>query len=242
LTAFQQWTFDIVSLFCDALIVSIGVGLLYYFIKGLPTYVGILFGLLSRYAILLGLTFVWWLKSPTPFFGELAKNFDLRLYIFFSLQFILTLCFSYIGSIYGERAGYFNAMDRDFCYLCGVPKKIWILLLIAIRPVVEYLSKLTIVQIYTVTKKITSMAFWKDTFSLSNLLDDDTVRGLTGLVGCVILIVLAWGLGAALFSFGLNAIRNKEVKYRWLRIVAAFVFLPAVIIIVPILRNRTWFF
>ena len=133
-------------------------------------------------------------------------------------------------------------MDRDLCYLCGVPKRIWFLLLIASRPVVEYLSKLTIVQIYTVTKKITSMAFWKDTFSLSNLFDDDSVRGLTGLVGCIMLIALAWGLAAALFSFGLYAIRNKGVKYRWLRIVAVFVFLPAVIIIVPILRNRTWFF
>jgi hypothetical protein len=127
-------------------------------------------------------------------------------------------------------------------YLLSRDNYLWFLLLIAFRPVVEYLSKLTIVEIYTVTKKITSMAFWKDTFSLSNLLDDDTVRGLTGLVGCVILIVLAWGLAAALFSFGLNAIRIKEVKYRWLRIVAVFVFLPAVIIIVPILRNRTWFF
>jgi hypothetical protein len=239
LTAFQQWTFDIVSLFWDALIVSICVGLLFYFIKGLPTYVGLLFGVLSRYAILFGISFVWWLKSPTSFFAEFVKHFDLRL---LSLQFLLTLVFSYIGTIYGQRAKYFDPRDRDLRYLCGVPKKIWFLLLIAFNPVVEYLSKLTIVQIYSVTDKITSMAFWKDTFSLSNLLDDDTVRGLTGLVSCVVLIVLAWGLAAALFSFGLYAIKDKEVKHRWLRIVAVFVFLPAVIIIVPIFRNRTWFF
>ena len=70
------------SLFCDALIVAIGVNLLYYFIKGLPTYVGLLFGFLSRYAIPLGVLFVAWLKSPASFFGESA---DLRLYIILSM-------------------------------------------------------------------------------------------------------------------------------------------------------------
>ena len=181
LTAFQQWTFDIVSLFWDALIVAIGVGLLYYFIKGLPTYVGLLFGLLSRYALIgLVLLFCLVVKGPTYFFGEFAKHLDLRLYIIFSLQFVLTLCFSYLGSIRGERAHYFDPTDKDLCYLCGVRKKIWVLLLIAFNPVLRFLSKLTIVQIYDATDKITSMRFWKDTFSLSNLLSDDSARGVLG--------------------------------------------------------------
>ena len=93
LTAFQQWTLDIVSLFSDALIVAIGVGLLYYFLKRLPIYVGLVFGLLSRYAIPLGVLFVVWLKSPAAFFGGLSV--DLRLYILLSLQFLSTLVFSY---------------------------------------------------------------------------------------------------------------------------------------------------
>ncbi len=165
LTAFQQWTFDIVSLLCDALIVSIGVSLLYYFIKGLPTYVGLLFGLLSRYAAL-GLVLLIYpvvkrsfgSLAPPSFLGEFAKHLDLRLYILLCLQFVLTLCFSYMGSIYGERADYIDPMDRDLCYLCGVPKKIWfVLLIVAFNPVLRFLSKLTIVQIYDVTDKITSM-------------------------------------------------------------------------------------
>ena len=61
-------------------------------------------------------------------------------------------------------------------------------------------------------------------------------------MGNIMVIVFAWGIAVILFSFGLNAIRNKQVKHRWLRICAVFVFLPAVIIIVPVLRNRTWFF
>jgi hypothetical protein len=243
LTAFQQWTFDIVSLFWDALIVAIGVGLLYYFIKGLPTYVGLLFGLLSRYALIgLVLLFCLVVKGPTYFFGEFAKHLDLRLYIMFSLQFVLTLCFSYLGSIRGERAHYFDPTDKDLCYLCGVRKKIWVLLLIAFNPVLRFLSKLTIVQIYDFTDNITSMTFWKDTFSLSNLLSEDSARGVTGLLGHVMGIVCAWFIAGILFSFGLNAIRNKQVKHRWLRICAVFIFLPAVIIIVPVLNGRMWFF
>jgi len=187
LTAFQQWTFDIVSLLCDALIVSIGVSLLYYFIKGLPTYVGLLLGLLSRYAAI-GLWLVIYVVvkassgslAPTSFLGEFAKQLDLRVYIILCLQFVVTLCFSYMGSIYGERADYIDPMDRDLCYLCGVPKKIWLLLIVAFNPVLRFLSKLTIVQIYDATDKITSMRFWKDTFSLSNLLSDDSARGVLG--------------------------------------------------------------
>jgi hypothetical protein len=154
----------------------------------------------------------------------------------------LTLVFSYIGAIYGQQAKYLDPRDEDLWYLGGVPKKIWFLLLIASQPIAKFLSELTIVQIYTVTNKITSMAFWKDTFSFSNVFSDDSARGVTGLLGHAIVIVFAWGLAVALFSFGLHAIRAKEIKYRWLRICAVFVFLPVVIIIVPILRNRTWFF
>ena len=123
-----------------------------------------------------------------------------------------------------------------------MPKKIWFLLLIVFKPVAIFLSELTIVQIYTVTGKITSLAFWKDTFSLSNLFSDDSARGVAGLLGHAIVVVFAWGLAVALFAFGLNAIRDKESKYRWLRICGVFVFFPLVIIVVPIVRNRTWFF
>jgi hypothetical protein len=243
LTTFQQWTFDILSLCCDALIVGIGVALLFYFIKGLPTYIGLLFGLLSRYVIPLGVLFVMWLKSPASFFGGVSGgSADLRLYVILSLQFLLTLVFSYIGAIYGQHVKYLDPRDQDLWYLGGVPKKIWFLLLLAFQPVSQFLSQLTILQIYRLTEKITSMAFWKDTFSFSNLFSDDSARGATGLLGHAIVIFFAWGLAAVLFSIGLHAIRNKEIKYRWLRICAVFVFLPVFIIAAPILRNRTWFF
>ena len=215
LTGFQQWTFDGVSLICDGLLVSIGVGLLFYFVRGLPTYVGLLFGLLSRYALILGLLLYAFVREPT-FFRDFTKLHDLRVEILLLLQFLSTLCFSYMGAVYGKAAEYFDTQDRDLYYLGGVPKKIWILLLIACRPVVIFLSRLTIVQIYAVTEKVRSMKFWKDTFSLSNLFSDDSARGVTGLVGHLIGICLAWGIAATLFSFGLNAIRDKQVKHRWL--------------------------
>jgi hypothetical protein len=108
--------------------------------------------------------------------------------------------------------------------------------------VAKFLSKLTIVQIYDVTDKLTNINFWKDTFSLSNIFSEDSARGITGLVGHIMIICLAWAIAIALFSFGLSAIRNKEANHRWVKISFSFFLVPSIILIVPIIRNRTWFF
>jgi len=242
LTAFQLWTFSIISLLCDSIIVAIAVGLVCYYMKELKIYLALLFGLLSKYVILLGFLLYSSQKLSTSFFADFTKHLDLRLYILISLQLPFTLYFSYLGFNYGRRTDYVDPKDKDLYYFCGIPKKIWLLLLISFTSVAKFLSKLTIVQIYDVTDKITSMHFWKDTFSFSNFFSEDSARGLTGLMGHIMVICFAWAIAIALFSFGLNAIRNKDSKHRWLKISSIFILVPGIIVIIPIIRNRTWFF
>lgn len=242
LTAFQLWTFDIISLLCDSIIVGIAVSLVGYYIKELKIYLALLFGVLTRYIILLGFLLYSSEKLSTSLFADFTKHLDLRLTILISLQLLFTLYFSYLGVNYGRRTDYFDPKDKDLYYFCGIPKKIWLLLFISFTPVAKFLSKLTIIQIYEVTKKIASMTFWKDTFSLGNIFSEDSAKGFGGLLGHVIVIVFVWPIAIVLFYFGLNAIRNKDTKLRWLKLCFIFVLLPSMIVIIPIIRNRTWFF
>ena len=177
-----------------------------------------------------------------PFFTNLAISLDLRQSILISFQIPLTLYFSYLGYNYGKRIDYFDPKDKKFYYFYGVPKKIWLLLFISMNPVAKFLSKLTIIQIYEVTIKLISMNFWKDTFSIGNVFSEDSARGISGLLGHFMVIFIVWAIAVALFIVGLNAIRNRDAKFRWLTICSIFVLLPIIVSIIPIIRNRTWLF
>jgi hypothetical protein len=241
LTTFQVWTFNIISLLCDSIMVAISVGLLGYYIREMKVFSALLFGLLSRYIIPIGLL-LYSGVGISSLFEEGSKSLDSSLYMLIILQVLSTLCFSYLGFNFGTRTNYVDARDKDLYYFCGMPKKVWLLLFILYIPVAKFLSKLTIVQIYDVTDKLTNINFWKDTLSFSNIFSEDSARGITGLMGHIMVICLAWGITIALFSFGLSAIRNKEANHRWLKISCSFFVVPSIILIIPILRNRTWFF
>lgn len=246
LTTFQLWTFDILSLLFDSIIIAISVGLVSYYIKYIQIYTALLFGLLLRYIIPLGMILYSSVYSSgnttVSLFNNFIKSLDFRQSILLSLQIPLTLYFSYLGYNYGKRTDYFDPKDKELYCFYGIPKKIWLLLFISMTPVAKFLSKLTIVQIYEVTKKISSMSYWKDTFSLRNIFSEDSAIGIGGLFGHVILIFIVWTIAITLFFFGLNAIRNKDAKLRWLKILSIFVLIPSMIIAIELLRNRTWFF
>lgn len=241
LTTFQLWTFNLISLLCDSIVVAIAVGLVGYYIREMKVYLALLFGLLSRYVMLIGLL-LYSGGGISSLFEEVTNGLNSGLYILITLQVLLTLCFSYLGLNYGKHTDYVDSRDRDLCYFCGIPKKIWLFLFLSYNPVAKFLSKLTIVQIYDVTDKLTNMNFWKDTFSLSNIFSEDSARGITGLLGQIMIICFAWAIAIALFSLGLSAIRNKDAKYRWLKISSSFFLVPGIILVFPIIRNRTWFF
>ncbi|MBF0459647.1 MAG: hypothetical protein HQK99_17300 [Nitrospirae bacterium] len=244
LTTFQMWTFYIVSLLCDSTIVAISVGIVGYYIKGIKVYWALLFGILSKYLIVLIFIGLLLYSSGqiSSFFNEVTKRIDSGQYILIFLHFLSTLCFSYIGLNFGKRTAYFDANDKDLFYFCGIPKKVWLLLFISYVPVANFLSKLTIVQIYQVTDKITSMNYWKDSFSLSNIFSEDSAGGFTGLLGHIMVICFVWAVAIGLFSYGFNTIRNRDTRHRWIRIIVIYILIPVIIVIIPIIRNRTWFF
>jgi hypothetical protein len=189
LTTFQLWVFNIASLLCDSIIVAISVGIIGYYIKEMKVYLALLFGFLSRYLILIGLL-LYSSGRLLSLLDEVTKRLDFGLYILFSLQVLSTLYFSYSGLNYGKRTDYFDPKDKDLYYFFGIPKKLWLLLFISYTPVAKFLSQLTIVQIYDVTKKIISMSFWKDAFSLSNIFSEDGASGITGLLGHIMVIFI----------------------------------------------------
>ena len=76
LTTFQLWTFNIVSLLCDSIIVAISVGIVGYYIKEMKVYLALLFGLLSRYLILIGLL-LYSSGRLSSLLAEVTKRLDL---------------------------------------------------------------------------------------------------------------------------------------------------------------------
>lgn len=246
LTSFQMWVYDIISLLFDLIIIAITVGLVSYYFKDINIYIALLFGIFSKYIYLLGILLYSSIHNGDniniSFLTVYIKSLDFRQSILLSLQIPLTLYFSYLGYNYGKRSDYFDPKDKELYYFYGLPKKIWLLLFISMTPVAKFLSKLTIVQIYEVTKKISGINYWKDTFSLRNIFSEDSAMGIGGLLGHIILIFITWTIAVTLFFIGLNAIKNKDAKLRWLIISSIFILIPSMIITIELLRNRTWFF
>ena len=244
LSTVQIWTFDITSLLFDALIIAIAVGLVGYYIKDINIYIVLLFGLFLRYSTLLFLIPIMYIKGrfqPNDF-SDFFNFLDLRQCILLTLQIPITMVFSYLGYNIGKYSTYLDSGDKDNFYLYGLPKKIWVLIIISFIPVAKFLSKLTIINIYGLTNKITSIKYWKDTISIRNLLSDDSVSGISGLLGHFLIIIIAWLIAISIYSFGINSLRNKNVKLRYLRIILVFIIFPISFSAIEIIRNKTWFF
>ncbi len=90
LTTFQLWTFNIVSLLCDSIIIAISVSIVGYYIKEMKVYLALLFGLLSRYLILIG-SLLYYGGRLSSLLNEVTKRHDSGLYILISLRIQGTL-------------------------------------------------------------------------------------------------------------------------------------------------------
>lgn len=241
LTTFQVWTFNIISLLSDLIIIALSVGVIGYYIKELKVFLALLYGLLLRYFGIL-ILFLYKRGQISSLLEKVSGLFDFKICVLIIVQALATLYFSYFGFNYGKQLDYFDAKDKDLFYLYGIPRKIWGILIISYVPVAEFLSRMSIVLIYDFTNKITSNTFWKDTFSFSNFFSENSARGITGLVGYIFSICFAWAIAIGLFSFGLNAIKNKDTNYRWVKISFIFILISVSIPVIAIIRDRTWFF
>jgi len=243
LTIFQSWFYDIFGLIFYALIIAIIVGVFAYYYRHFKLIYYILFGIVISYfyPIILTLVFVIRNKSLASFADSLYSSHSLRIYILLIIQLIFIIIASYSGYKRAKEIDYIREDEESF-YLYGISKKIWILLVILFNPVVNILIKYTIIRLYDFTTAISSTEFWKHVFSFSNIFSGDDNSGIMGMLYLLLSIVFMWGLSGVIFIFGLETIRNKESKLRILKTTIIFVIIPLLIIIIPLLRNRTWFF
>lgn len=236
----QIWIYNIVSLLFDSIFVAIAVGILGYYIKNLKLYTALLYGILVRYGVFIVWIFVYGISINADFITQFRQAANIQVYIILTLQLLATLYFSYLGFKIGKNSLFLDKKDEELSYFYGIPKKIWALLIIAYNPVVNFLSGLTIILIYETTNKITSSDFWVN--ALHNIFNTDYNDGIINLFLLLFSIPAAWTLTVYLFKYGLDAIKDKEIQYRRLKISFVFILIPILIFIIPLFRNETWFF
>lgn len=204
------------------------VGLFAYWFKGLKTWIYLLMGLLMKYwaALLLAGFFI--------FKGQFSEGDwpESVLYIL-SIQISAVLVGSFIGAKIASRFDYSDERDKTKFFFYGLSKKFWFLMTIAYNPILGFLSNLSVFAFYTASKSITDVTNWTEFFS----------KGYVVSVLIVVLIpfvLLATSL--KLFAIGIEAVKNKRAKLRRFKIVTFLIVMPLLTILIPIIRNRTWFF
>lgn len=240
LGSFQLWIFSIIGIVIDAFIVAVVVGIFTYFFRSFKAYVYILFGMLIRYFAVITRIIIY-----TPSLTELRNMFlkegSFPVYFLLLLQFSSVIIASYIGYQYAKKIEFFDKKDEDLYYLYGISKKVWFLVIISFNPVIRFLTKFSIVHIYRFTNIISSREFWENPF-LNILTKGILAGGFIALIYHLFLLFLVWIIAGAIFFYGLNVIRSKKTKYKPLKIIPIFVLLPLLLLIIPIIRNKTWFF
>jgi len=239
LNNFQYWIFNILGLLIDAFVITLSVGIFSYFFRDYKIYAYILLGLSIRYSISVFLLIYF---IPFDFSSAISDYFTFDILFLLLLQFSSIVYASYLGYKIGTQTEYFESQDRDSFYILGISKKIWSLIVISTYPLVNFLFKFSMVNVYSFTEKLSSSEYWRDTFSLKNLFNEDSSTGLFNLLIHILVIFFVWAISLALIIYGLNTIRDKESKYRKVKIFLIFIFIPLVILAIPIFRNRTWFF
>lgn len=247
LTTFQMWFFNLFGILFDSLIVALIVGVFSYYFRTFKTIYYILFGILIAYfdsIFLLALSSLVLLirgqsfLPPTSLFISLDSTTVFFLLLIQLVVIVMSSFYGYKKAIEGE----YLYDDKESYYLFGVSKKLWVLLLILWNPLFDFLIRFTVSSLYYFLTTIISKDFWSKIFSFSNLFSEGTDSGLIRVLYYLFSIIIMWGLGVFLFLFGIEAIKNKEDSFRIIRIVAVFVVLPALIVFIPLIRNRYWFF
>lgn len=242
LTIFQVWFFDIIGMLFESIIICCIVGIFSYHFRNYKPFHYLVFGVIARYFLVFFWLTLYLYKKP---FATLVPEFesiaDLRFYAFLLINFILTLIASYAGYYIALQFDYYDDKDKELGYLYGIPKKVWVLLIIAFNPVVDFLLKYTIANLYQLSVHISSLDYWKNVFS--NIFSQEKLEcGFFCLIYLILSIPILWFIAGGIFLYGLTVINNKFDKFRYLKIIFIFLIIPGLLIFIPIYRNRTWFF
>jgi hypothetical protein len=114
-------------------------------------------------------------------------------------------------------------------------------LTLAFNPVFQLATQFSIINVYRLSEKVSSSEYWD--YSLSNLLsseDDDT--GITGILISFGVLAMTWIITFGLFYAGIRTIADRQSAFRRTKIIGIFVVIPVLVLGIPLIRNRTFFF
>ena len=228
ISGFQSHFIDSLIYIFDLICSMFFVGLFAYWFKGLKTWLYLLIGLLMKYwfALLMACFFIF---SSQFSEGEWP---DSLLYML-AIQITAVLIGSFIGTKIAARFDYSDERDKTNFFFYGLSKKFWVLITIAYNPILGFLSKLSVFAFYTASKSVTDVTNWSEFFSKAYF------------VGVLIVVLIPFVLLAVslkLFAIGIEAVKNKQAKFRRFKIVTLLIAIPLLTVLIPIIRNRTWFF
>ena len=243
LSTFQLWVFNVFNVVFDSLFIAVAVGIFAYHYRKYKSFHYILLGLCMRYFLFaFFLTLSLYHNSFSSILDQtwevVAKH---EFYILAAIQFSCAILASYVGMSYGRDAEYLHETDERLGYLAGSSKKLWALLMLVYNSVVQLATKFSLVNVYNLSKKVSSSDYWD--YSLSNLLSgEDDETGITGIIISLAVLAITWIVTFGLFYWGICTIRDKDASYRRWKIVGIFVLIPVSVIAIPLIRNRTFFF
>lgn len=244
LSTFQYWFFNIVSILFDSICIAIATGIFAYHYRELKTRHYVAFALFIRYfAIVFFLPLALWRESLSEILDSLREFAPAsQLVIMGLIQLALAIVAAFVGISYGRDADYLDDKDEELGYIGGVSKKMWALLMLLFNPVAHFATKLSVVILYKFTKDVASRQYWSDTWDNLFWGDEHSPGGIVNLILKFFYVALVWMIPFFIFYYGVQTVRHKEANYRLLKILAIFVALPAAIVVIPLVRNRTWFF
>lgn len=204
------------------------VGLFAYWFKGLRTWKYLLSGLVMKYWILLFVAVFYIVRSQSLGGGWL----DSFLYMV-SAQIAIVLIGAFVGAKIAAKFDYSDERDKNKFFFCGLSKKFWILMTIAYNPILQLLNKLSVFYFYTASKTISGVTNWSESFGNG--------QAITILMIMLIPFVLL-ATSLKVFAIGIEAVKDKKAKFRRFKVVAILIVIPLLTVLIPIIRNRTWFF
>jgi len=245
MSPFQQWFFIIFSILFDSLILFIIMFIFIYYIRDLSTITYYFIGLAFRYFSAFVLIALYISFSKTNFIElfTASSNFDISMIIQFALQISFSIIVTRYAQFVCKQQHYLDIKDAEKQYFNGIPKRVWLLLIVSFNPIVNFLLQLTNINIYHVTEKLsTSFTNWKNILLFINIFGSNTSENIIGVFFLVLVVFLCWVFVGSIFNYGLKVIKDKSKKYRFVLIFIIFILLPLLILVIPLIRNKTWFY
>ena len=226
ISGFQRHFIDVLIYIFDFICSIFFVGLFAYWFRGLRIWKYLLIGLLMKYWFALLMIAIAIFKGQSPA-GIWPESFLFML----AFQITAVLTGAFIGTKIVSRFGYSDERDKTDFFFYGLSKRFWFIITIVYNPILQFLNKLSVFAFFTASKSINDN--WSVFFSKGYLF---------GVLIAVLIPFVLLAVSLKLFVIGIEAVKNKSAKFRKLKIAVFLIGLPLLTILIPIIRNRTWFF